>query len=141
MSTIRLQVISLQGVFLDEMVDFFKFPGPMGQTGVLKNHAPLLTLMSAGSVSYQTQSISKTFQTLGGIVEFQDNKAVILADYCDSEGLDLLRTQAQKKSEQYKEEKNQVRSFHQLYAELARGPAELASLRGIGQLRSKNKDK
>jgi F-type H+-transporting ATPase subunit epsilon len=140
MSTIRLQVISLQGVFLDEMVDFFKFGGPQGQIGILKNHAPLLTIMSAGTVTYQTQSSSKTFHTLGGVVEFRENKALLLADYCSTECSDFLRLQAREKAKKHDEEKQKIRSFHQLYAELVRSPAEVAALKGLGQRHKKNKD-
>ncbi len=138
MSIIRLQVISLQGVFLDEMVDFFKFQGPMGQTGILKNHAPLLTLMKSGSFTYQKHSTSTTFHTLGGIVEVYGNKAVVLADYCSAEQGDLLVIRAKENVKKNKSDNQQSRSFHQLYSELARSPEDLEALKGIGQLRSKS---
>ncbi len=134
MGTIRFQVISLQGIYIDEMVDFFKFQGPKGQTGVLKDHAPLLTLMKAGRVTYQTRIASKTFHTLGGIVEFKDNKAVLLADYCSENQSDLLTLQASQKAKSHRSDRSEMRSFHQLYAQLARSPEEMEALKGIGQL-------
>ena len=54
MGAIRLQVISLEGEFLDESVDFFKFQGPMGETAILRNHAPLLTVFYQGLITYKT---------------------------------------------------------------------------------------
>ncbi len=140
MSTIRLEVISLQGIFLDEMVDFFKFQGPQGETGILKNHAPLLTIVSSGMVTYQTQSSSKTFHTLGGILECRENRALLLADYCSVESSDFVMLKVQEKAKNHNEEKKQIRSFHQLYADLARSPAEIGALKGLGQIRKKNKD-
>jgi len=134
MSTIRLLVISLQGVFLKEMVDFVKFHGPMGQIGILKDHAPLLTIVSKGAVSYKIQNSEETFHTLGGIFEIQANKAILLADYCSREQIALKTMKMKDKTAQYKAQNEHVRSFHQLYFELARNPVELAALKGLNKL-------
>lgn len=135
MSAIRLQVISFQGVFLDALVDFFKFQGPLGETGVLKGHAPLLTKVQPGWFSYQVHNIESQFYTQGGLIEVRDNVATFLAEQCSLEKIDFFYQGLLEQKKKSDESKRSQRSFHQLYAELARGPVDLDSIKGIGMIK------
>jgi F-type H+-transporting ATPase subunit epsilon len=133
MGVIRLQVISLEGEFLDESVDFFKFQGPMGETAILRNHAPLLTIFNEGLMTYKTQSQTVSFYTLGGLIEIKNNEAVLLADYCSNEKSEELTLLMKEKAQNRKLEHRNAISFHQLYAQLAQSPFDMRIFKGIGK--------
>ncbi|MBM4222799.1 MAG: hypothetical protein FJ161_03240 [Gammaproteobacteria bacterium] len=121
MSSIALRVVSLQGVFIDLAVDFVKFIGPLGETGILSGHAPLLTLLYEGDITYITQGRSHSFHTLGGLVEVKDNSVLILADYCyRADQADAVNLNISDKKPVG--EKQEIKTFHQLYAQIARAP-------------------
>ena len=138
MGIMRLQVISLKGVYLNESVDFFKFQGPMGETGILHNHAPLLTIVEPGMITYRAQSKTVSFYTLGGLIELKDNQAIVLSDYCSAEESEELTLLMHEKAAKAQAEKQSTCSFHQLYAQLAHTPFDLRMFKGIGKLKNNN---
>jgi len=48
----QLKVISPEKVLLDTLVDLVELPGTQGRFQVLHNHAPLVSSLTAGVVSY-----------------------------------------------------------------------------------------
>ena len=55
-------------------------PAFEGYLGVLPNHAPLITQLGLGVVTYKTGGQEKKIAITGGFMEVTDNKLVILAD-------------------------------------------------------------
>ncbi len=57
-------------------------PAELGYLGVLANHAPLATTLTAGKITYRDSSgASKTLQAAGsGFLEVFKNQATILID-------------------------------------------------------------
>lgn len=57
-------------------------PGELGYLGILSNHAPLVTALVPGKVTFRDPSgATQVLQSLGeGLLEVQKNQAVLLLD-------------------------------------------------------------
>ncbi|MCY4486069.1 MAG: F0F1 ATP synthase subunit epsilon [Deltaproteobacteria bacterium] len=77
---ISLRVVTPVRLVLEERVDELTAPGPLGQLGILPDHAALMTTLDIGRLSYK-QGGSTTVVTLaGGYAEVLENVVTVLAD-------------------------------------------------------------
>ena len=61
--------------------EYVDVPGEVGRTGILKNHAPLISALKAGQVKVRDLSKKEHFFDIkGGIMEVQNDKVVVLAE-------------------------------------------------------------
>lgn len=56
-------------------------PGVLGEMAVLAGHAPLLTMLDAGILSYEDKNGWHRFACGGGFATIADSKAVCLVDF------------------------------------------------------------
>ncbi len=78
--TFQLQVATAERQMVDEPVTEAQLPGKNGYLGILAGHAPLLSALGAGTLSYQGGSGSHALVIAGGFVEISDNTVRVLAD-------------------------------------------------------------
>lgn len=72
-------------------------PAYEGYLGVLPNHAPLVTQLGIGVVTYTVGGEKKKIAITGGFMEVADNKMIILADTAEmGENIDVERAAASK---------------------------------------------
>jgi F-type H+-transporting ATPase subunit epsilon len=90
--TLKLEIVTPDGVKLAEEVEQFTAPGVEGEFGVLPQHAPFLTALIAGIVTY-TQGGQTTSVAIGsGFAEVNGDKAVLLTNkFVTKETLDAVR--------------------------------------------------
>lgn len=81
--TFQLEVATPERLFVDEQVTEAQLPGKNGYMGVLAGHAPLLSALGAGLLSYNGDSGAHTLVIAGGFVEISDNHVRVLADRAD----------------------------------------------------------
>ncbi len=56
-------------------------PGTLGYLGILKNHAPLVTSLEKGKLTYKDEAGQvHTFQIEGGFLEVKNNRVLVLTD-------------------------------------------------------------
>ena len=80
-TTFRLRLISPTGVLFEGNIESLVAPGTEGYLGVLAHHAPLVTGLRPGTVTFRTADGKTTERRLtGGLLEVSNNQAVILAD-------------------------------------------------------------
>ncbi len=86
--TYRLKILTPTQRKLDEHVASIIAPGEAGYLGVLANHAPLITTLSAGDlqVTYEGDR-QRRFHIEGGILRVAYNEAVLL-----TESIEEIRT-------------------------------------------------
>ncbi len=95
-----LEVVSPEAVLFSSKVDSIAVPGADGEFQMLNNHAPIVSTLKEGTVKIHvhTQEHQEweelhskivthtdddkllTVQIQSGIIEFKDNKAIILVD-------------------------------------------------------------
>jgi F-type H+-transporting ATPase subunit epsilon len=92
---IELQVVTPERHVLSEDVESVEMPGKDGYLGILPGHAPLLTEMGIGILTYRKGSESRSLTVMGGYAEVLPNRVIVLADAAErTEEIDRSRAQA-----------------------------------------------
>ena len=61
--------------------EYVDVPGEAGRTGILKNHAPLISALKAGQVKVRDLAKKEhLFDIKGGIMEVLHDKVIVLAE-------------------------------------------------------------
>lgn len=76
----HLEILTPEKNIFEGNVTIVTFPGADGSFQVMDNHAPLISLLSAGVVEYKTSTAVNSVAITGGVVEVLKNKVVLLAD-------------------------------------------------------------
>ncbi|HEY0703060.1 MAG TPA: F0F1 ATP synthase subunit epsilon [Candidatus Acidoferrales bacterium] len=94
-NTIELQVVTPERHILSEDVDSVEMPGKDGYLGILPGHAPLLTEMGIGILTYRKGGETRSTTIMGGYAEVLPNRVIVLADAAElTDKIDTARAQA-----------------------------------------------
>ena len=99
---IKLEIVTPEKKVFDEVVDSVTVPTATGEVGILPNHAPLISTLKPGILSYSNRGASEKLVVAGGFVEVSTNKVSVLsdvaerADEIDVEAARVERDEAQK---------------------------------------------
>ena len=79
MRDLHLEIVTPEQVVFDQPVGLVEVPGLKGRFTLLRNHAPIIAVLTTGTI----RVVSKTgteyaFACEGGYLECEDNKATIL---------------------------------------------------------------
>ena len=77
---ISLRVVTPVRLVLEEQVDELTAPGPLGQLGILPDHAALMTTLDIGQLSYKQSGATSVVTLAGGYAEVLDNVVTVLAN-------------------------------------------------------------
>ena len=77
---ISLRVVTPVRLVLEEQVDELTAPGPLGQLGILPDHAALMTTLDIGQLSYKKSGAASVVTLAGGYAEVLDNVVTVLAN-------------------------------------------------------------
>jgi F-type H+-transporting ATPase subunit epsilon len=94
---IELTVVTPARQLLRETVVEVTIPGLDGQLGILPGHAPLITELGIGELSYRTatSSVPTTLAIIRGFAEVLPDRATVLAETAERAGeIDLTRAEA-----------------------------------------------
>jgi F-type H+-transporting ATPase subunit epsilon len=76
----QLQVATPERLLIDEQVTEAQVPGKNGYMGILAGHAPLLSALGGGVLTYEGGGGPHSVAISGGFVEVFDNHVRVLAD-------------------------------------------------------------
>lgn len=92
---LRLEIVTPYGLVYSDDVDEFTATGSEGEFGVLPGHAPFLTTLKTGMLTYKKDNEVGYFFVSGGYAEVGPEKATILADSSErAEDIDVERAKA-----------------------------------------------
>ena len=91
---LKLEIVTPERRILNAEVDSVTVPTATGEAGILPNHAPLVSALKPGVVSYSAKGNSDRFAITGGFVEVSSNRVSVLAD--NAEGADEIDVAAVK---------------------------------------------
>lgn len=74
----HLKIITHERVVFDEDIDELYTKTIDGEIGILKNHVPLMTALDIGITKTVKDGEVKFFTTMGGVLQFKDDEALIL---------------------------------------------------------------
>lgn len=85
---LKFQLVTLSGVKSSNDVHEVILPTPQGQIAVFENHAPLVSLASAGIIKVRIKpndpdDFMDVYATSGGVIEVSDNLVKVLVDEAD----------------------------------------------------------
>lgn len=81
---INLEIVTPERKVIDEAVEMVTVPTAKGEIGVLTNHAPLISTLKPGILSYTLKGVTEKMVVAGGFIEISDNKVSILADVAEA---------------------------------------------------------
>jgi F-type H+-transporting ATPase subunit epsilon len=81
---IKLEIVTPEKKALDDTVDMVTIPTSSGEIGILSSHAPLISSLDAGILSYTKGGITTKLVVSGGFVEIGNNKVSVLASIAES---------------------------------------------------------
>jgi F-type H+-transporting ATPase subunit epsilon len=89
---IDLEIVTPGRLVASETVDEVVLPGAEGYLGVLPGHAPLLTGLGAGEISYRSGGRVRYLAVSGGFAEVLRHRVSVLAETCErAEEIDVAR--------------------------------------------------
>lgn len=92
---IELQVVTPERHILSLDVDSLEMPGKDGYLGILPGHAPLITEMGVGSLTYQQGSATHYLTVMYGFAEVLPDRVIVLAEIAErAEEIDVARARA-----------------------------------------------
>jgi F-type H+-transporting ATPase subunit epsilon len=95
---LELQIVTPEGVQLNETIDELTAPSVDGEFGVLPGHRPLLAALQTGLISYRVGNKTTQVAVGPGFVEIHEDKAVVLTDkYSTKEQIDPVRVRLELK--------------------------------------------
>jgi F-type H+-transporting ATPase subunit epsilon len=91
---IELEVVTPQRFVLDEKVESIEMPGKDGYLGILPGHAPLLTELGVGILTYQKGAEVRRLTVVNGYAEVLPDRVIVLAEVSErAEEIDVQRAQ------------------------------------------------
>ena len=81
---LKLEIVTPEKKVLDESVDSVTVPTASGEAGILPNHAPLISALKPGILSYSNKGTTERLAVSGGFVEVSSNKVSVLTDAAET---------------------------------------------------------
>lgn len=81
LNIVNLEIITPAERLYQGEVNLVRLPGTKGPFTILRNHAPIISTLEKGTVKIvDKQDETSYIEVLGGIVEVNRNKIIVLAD-------------------------------------------------------------
>ncbi len=97
--TFHLEIVTPERMIVSEDAEEMQIPGKSGYLGILPGHAPLITELSAGELSYRAGGQSHRYAVAWGFAEVLPEKVTVLAESAERpEDIDVNRAQEQKRT-------------------------------------------
>lgn len=95
--SIQLEIVTPERLVVKDSVDEIQIPGMSGYLGILPGHAPLITEISVGEISYHSGGRLNRLAVAWGFAEVLPDKVTILAETAEkADEIDVQRAQAAK---------------------------------------------
>ena len=78
--TFQLEIVTPEKMVVRDNAEEAQIPATTGYIGVLPGHAPLITELGAGEISYRSGGQVHRFATAWGFAEVLPNKVTVLAE-------------------------------------------------------------
>jgi F-type H+-transporting ATPase subunit epsilon len=101
-NTFQLEIVTPAKLLVKDAAEEVQIPGLSGYLGILPGHAPLLTELAVGVITYKTSGTTHTLAVAWGFAEVLPDKVTILAEAAEQpQEIDVERAQkAKERAEQ-----------------------------------------
>ncbi len=73
----KLEIISAYDILYSGETDSVTLPGELGSFTVLKDHAPIISVLIEGKIVFHSENEVKDFDIKGGLVDVNNNKIAV----------------------------------------------------------------
>ena len=95
--TFQLEIVTPEKMVVKDVAEEAQIPGKNGYLGILPGHAPLITELAVGEITYQNGGATHHLSVAWGFAEVLPDKVTILAETCERpDEIDLKRAQEAK---------------------------------------------
>jgi len=124
--TIQLEIVTPERLVINEAVEYIEIPGETGYLGVLPGHAPLITELAPGELTYRNGNQTKRLAVAWGFAEVLQTKVTILAESAEkAEEIDTGRAEAAKRKAEAELQKAGLEGNEEAEKALQRAQARL----------------
>lgn len=96
---LKLEIVTPEKRVLDADVDSVTVMTATGEAGILPNHAPLISALKPGILTYSAKGTSDRLAVSGGFVEVNGNSVSVLADSASTaDEIDVAEAKAEKEA-------------------------------------------
>ncbi|HWG48203.1 MAG TPA: F0F1 ATP synthase subunit epsilon [Candidatus Acidoferrales bacterium] len=94
---IQVEVVTPERLVVNDKAEYIEIPASTGYIGVFPGHAPLITELAVGEITYKSGAETKRLAVAWGFAEVLPQKVTILAETAErAEEIDVARAQAAK---------------------------------------------
>jgi F-type H+-transporting ATPase subunit epsilon len=131
--TIQLEVVTPERLVVSEPAEDIQIPGKTGYLGILPGHAPLVTEIAVGEISYHTGGRLQRLAVAWGFAEVLPTKVTILAETAErAQDIDVKRAQAARQRAEEELRKAGPNGSAEAQAALQRASARLEVAEKVG---------
>jgi F-type H+-transporting ATPase subunit epsilon len=95
--TFQLEIVTPEKMVVRDVAEEMQIPGKNGYLGILPGHAPLITELAVGEITYRSGNHTHHLSVAWGFAEVLPDKVTILAETAErAEEIDTSRAQAAK---------------------------------------------
>ncbi len=126
--TIELEIVTPERLVVKDHAEDIQIPGRSGYLGILPGHAPLITELAVGEISYTNAGNTTRLSVAWGFAEVLPDKVTILAETAElAEDIDVPRAEAARdRAQQHLKQADQGTAYEEAAAALSRAEARLA---------------
>jgi F-type H+-transporting ATPase subunit epsilon len=93
-NSFQLEIVTPEKLVVKDTADEIQIPGRNGYLGVLPGHAPLITELGAGEISYRSSGQLHRFSVAWGFAEVLPDRVTVLAETVErAQEIDVPRAQ------------------------------------------------
>jgi F-type H+-transporting ATPase subunit epsilon len=78
--TFEFEIVTPEKLVVRDVAEEMQIPGKNGYLGILPGHAPLITELAVGEISYRNQGYTHRLAVAWGFAEVLPDKVTVLAD-------------------------------------------------------------
>jgi len=95
--TFELEIVTPDKLVVKDVAEEMQIPGKSGYFGVLPGHAPLISELAVGEITYKSSGTTKHISVAWGFAEVLPTKVTILAETAERpEEIDVARAEKAK---------------------------------------------
>jgi F-type H+-transporting ATPase subunit epsilon len=125
--TFQLEIVTPEKMVVRDVAEEMQIPGKGGYLGILPGHAPLITELAVGEITYRNGASTHHLSVAWGFAEVLPDKVTILAESAErADEIDSKRAQeAKRRAESQLATSNTEEEFQQVAGDLQRADTRL----------------
>jgi len=125
--TFQLEIVTPEKMVVRDVAEEMQIPGKKGYLGILPGHAPLITELAVGEITYRADGYTHHLSVAWGFAEVLPDKVTVLAETAErAEEIDVRRArEAKQRAEERLKSGNPEVDFNRAAIALQRADTRL----------------